>query len=733
MHQRVLPAVALTAAALLSACSDSISPFESGRVAEAVASIRLDRSDVSAAVGDSVRLSFTARSRSGATLNTANVRWRVQDPTIAVVEGGLVVPLRAGTTLVFAIANGNSSSARVTAYGRATPTDVDIAPDPITIAVGDTAAAGGELTYSNGKTMKLRASYDWSSLDPAVATVQGGDIVGVSTGETRVVAKVDGLADTVPVTVTAAIAPPAEVAPAPTTDPTTAPTTEPTSPTTITSPSPSGALPELPRVTVDVSMPAVTGRTIRVNAGESLQAAIDAAALGDEIVLQAGATFVSPTVLTRKSGTGWITIRTSGTLPPAGTRVTPAYAAQMAKLVPFHPSETALRTEPGAHHYRLVGLEITGVPGQTWAYTLVALGDGGSAQNSLDQVPHHLVLDRVWVHGTADMDMQRCVGLNSGTTAIVDSYLSDCHGRGKDTQAIAGWNGPGPYKIVNNYLSGAGENLMFGGADPSIQGLTPSDIEIRRNHIHKPLSWRGVWMVKNLFELKHAQRVLFEQNVLENNWVDGQSGFAVQLTPLSDNNSAPWTRVMDITFRHNTIRNSAAGINVSGRNAYGTNAVLPEVPATRIHIFNNVLSEIGVDGQNGRLFQLLNDIRDLRIERNTGLAPHSAILFDSDRGPQSGLVVVNNIMAHGNYGFFSSNGQGSAALAYYAPDAVVTGNVLIGSPGQLYPAGNYFPGTVAEVGFVNPGGGDYTLSASSPYLAAGADVARLNSLLAGVK
>jgi hypothetical protein len=43
---------------------------------------------------------------------------------------------------------------------------------------------------------------------------------------------------------------------------------------------------------------------------------------------------------------------------------------------------------------------------------------------------------------------------------------------------------------VNNYLEGAGENLILGGADPRIRGVVPSDIEIRGNHFRKSLSWR---------------------------------------------------------------------------------------------------------------------------------------------------------------------------------------------------------------------------------------------------
>src|SRR5690606_28378953 len=110
----------------------------------------------------------------------------------------------------------------------------------------------------------------------------------------------------------------------------------------------------------------------------------------------------------------------------------------------------------------------------------------------------------------------RCVALNSASTAVIDSWLSECHGKGFDSQAIAGWNGSGPYKIVNNHLAGAGENLMFGGADPSIPNGLPEDIEIRRNHFIKPPEWKGVWTVKNLIELKLGRRVLIEGNVFEN-------------------------------------------------------------------------------------------------------------------------------------------------------------------------------------------------------------------------
>lgn len=82
---------------------------------------------------------------------------------------------------------------------------------------------------------------------------------------------------------------------------------------------------------------------------------------------------------------------------------------------------------------------------------------------------------------------RRGIALNSRATAAIDSHLADFKEDGADSQAICGWNGPGPFKIVNNYREGMGENVMFGGADPSIRDLVPTGIEIRRNHFAKPL------------------------------------------------------------------------------------------------------------------------------------------------------------------------------------------------------------------------------------------------------
>jgi hypothetical protein len=215
-------------------------------------------------------------------------------------------------------------------------------------------------------------------------------------------------------------------------------------------------------------------RTMRVNAGDDLQAALDRARHGDEIVVRAGATFTGPFTLPARAGRRWITIRSSRLRAlPRGRRVRAGDARRMPRLITPGGGLPVVMTAPRASGWRLAGLQLTVTDPEATVYDLVRLGDGGSAQDSLAEVPRRIRLERSIVRGTPTGGIQRCVSLNSAATTIRDSRLTDCHDRGYDTQAIGGWNGPGPFRIENNLLEGAGENLLFGGADPAIGGLVP--------------------------------------------------------------------------------------------------------------------------------------------------------------------------------------------------------------------------------------------------------------------
>ena len=331
---------------------------------------------------------------------------------------------------------------------------------------------------------------------------------------------------------------------------------------------------ELPRATVVTTYPA-GGRAVRVGASANLQTALDAARPGDVLLLPPGATYVGNFVLRNAGATpsgapagGWIVVRTDlpdATLGAAGTRMTPSRAAKLRLAQILSPNYSpAVGTAPGAHHWRLSGVEIGVTSAAKQVNMLVRFGEAGDVQRTLAEMPHHLVVDRSYVHGTPSLDLRRCVTLNSATSAIVDSWLTECHSNNGDSQAILGYNGAGPFRIENNYLAAGHEVVMFGGGDPGIAGLVPSDIELRHNHITRPLAWRNKWQVKNLVETKNVQRLLVEGNVIENNWSDGQTGFAFVMKSENQDGTAPWSTSRDVTVRLNHIRNTGSVFNMSG-------------------------------------------------------------------------------------------------------------------------------------------------------------------------
>jgi hypothetical protein len=471
--------------------------------------------------------------------------------------------------------------------------------------------------------------------------------------------------------------------------------------------------------------------TINVNGGGNLQAAIDAAQPGDTILLQAGATFTGNFKLRAKGGTAYITIRSAtpdAQLPPAGTRITPAYAPLLAKIRSTT-SGSAIKTAAAASYWRLQFLEFLPGTGANDG-TLIEFGDANGGQTTLASAPHHLILDRSYVHGDPIRGVRRGLALNSGTAQVLDSYFSDIKEVQTDTQAICGWNGPGPFLIQNNYIEAAAENIMFGGGDPDIPNLVPSNITIRRNYISKPLKWRTEsWTVKNLIEFKNAQNVLIEGNTIENNWVAGQQGYSIALTPRNQGGTAPWSVVKNITIQNNVLRHMAAVFNISGYDDAHTSQ-----QAQHIVIRNNLAYDISTAytansrPASGWFAVIGNGPKDITIDHNTidnngnaaiflyaGVAPTGTKIY--------GFVLNNNLLKRNSYGINGDRvGEGLAAFSTYTPDITMLRNAMAGGSAKLYPTGNYFP-TVAQwtADFVNIGIADYRLLSSSTAQNAGTD------------
>jgi hypothetical protein len=453
------------------------------------------------------------------------------------------------------------------------------------------------------------------------------------------------------------------------------------------------------------------GNTITVGAGGDLQAAIDRAQQGDTILLTPGATYTGGFVLRAKSGSGTITIRSAasdGALPPAGVRISPDYAGSLPK-VRGTAGSAAFSTEAGAHDYRLLFLELTSA---FYGSDLVEFGDGSSLQSSLSNMPQNLTVDRCYLHGDPSVGQKRGVALNSGAATVMNSYISDIKSTGLETQAIAGWNGPGPYTIANNYLEAASEVILFGGDDPKIQNLVPSDITITRNRITRPTSWWNVgYAIKNLIELKNAQRVTIDGNIIENNWLEGQAGYAIVLTPRNQDHSAPWSAVQHVAITNNVVQHVAGGINILGIDDQAVSQ-----PLTDVLVANNLFLDLSVNwGGSSGWFLLTQGGSNIRFDHNTIFSDGSSVIF-ADTTTVSGFSFTNNILPPETWSIIGTAQQpGNNTIAAYFPGSTFARNIITGASSGSYPANNYYPATTSAIGFVSVSGGNYRLSSSSQY------------------
>ena len=559
---------------------------------------------------------------------------------------------------------------------------------------------------------------------------------------------------------------------------------------------------ELPRIYMqtDLASTPANGKTWSVVDASSLQSALNSAACGDTISLKAGATFSGTWSFPGKGcdDQHWIIVRTSApdsSLPPEGTRLTPCFAGVsslpgrpalncsstqnvLAKLVMGQSAGSGpIALSAGANHYRFMGLEITRAANATAVGNLVypaATGD-------------HIIFDRVWMHGTAKDDTTRGLYLSGLTyAALVDSYLNDFHCESKtgsctDAQTISGGLGTapgGPYKIVNNFLESSAENILFGGGHAT---TTPADIEVRHNHFFKPLTWMpgqanvvagnhgNPFVVKNHFELKNAQRVLFEGNVAENSWGGfSQPGFTVVLTPKNQitpsGDVCPICQVTDVTIRNSKFSHMGSGFQIA--NALDSpGGIVPPLAGARYSIHDVVLDDINETLYNGQgqLAQVSTGLNapllsDIRITHVTAFPTH--MLFDvgnASSPKMPNFVFSDSIVSTGAYPIWTVGGDATTcAYNHLVPATVLSncftnytfsGNTLIGVPSRFpessWPTGNAMKPNGNSVGFVNfngGNGGDYHLKSGTTLKAAasdgkdvGADIDAIAAATQGVK
>jgi hypothetical protein len=335
----------------------------------------------------------------------------------------------------------------------------------------------------------------------------------------------------------------------------------------------------------------------------------------------------------------------------------------------------------------------------------------------------------------------------------VDSYCDGIVNSAFDTQCfLNSGNGPGPVLIQNNFIQAATENIMFGGDDPAITNMIPSDITIIGNLFSKQTAWfnaPSTYNVKNLLEIKNAQRVLIDGNVMQYD-ANGPQHQAVLFRAVDQNAKCQWCSALDITYTHNLLEHVPAGIAIVPGEGGGT----INVPTGRVLIQNNVISDIECaysDSGSGQGVSFVMTsasslvapyyMHDIIIDHNSTFSdPASCGLSGMLYISGSSGATINNLQLTNNFADYGSDGisgdscgngatSASCTFSSYITGLIYNDNVIINSTGAAKwttPATTLWR-TFAGMDFASASGtipnisGNLQLTASSPSYRAGTD------------
>ena len=205
-----------------------------------------------------------------------------------------------------------------------------------------------------------------------------------------------------------------------------------------------------------------------------------------------------------------------------------------------------------------------------------------------------------------------------------------------------------------------------------------------------PLSLNGSLVVKNAFEVKSGQRILFDHNKIENVWAGGQNGYAIVLTVRSSQ-SGDVSVVNDITVTNNTLKNVVAGFNTLAADDQCGNSTYPNChnagSQDRWYIANNQITFYDPKQPGGFKNSMLalmpgwnnfanaqGQIRDVVFQHNTGVAVASTPCWDSvyfSAGGQSpplnnltnNIWLLDNVFCRQPFGDWGL--QGTSGLTQY--------------------------------------------------------------------
>lgn len=357
--------------------------------------------------------------------------------------------------------------------------------------------------------------------------------------------------------------------------------------------------------------------------------------------------------------------------------VTAEMAGALIKLRPTaRPYDCALAATGPAANLTLRGVQF--LPNPKMPATAMAIL-GLDTATAPEQQPTNLTFDQCLGLGDPVTGCKRMFMLNTRQVTITSSACDHIFAD-TDAQAVATVCGPGPFFIHDNYWCSAGENFIAGGGNSNTPAMMAQYVEFLQNICTARPEWRDKVRFpkivrKNAFELKACRKALVQGNVFENVWPGGgQIGFAVVLTPRSQDGHSPWACVTDVVLSHNLVRHCAGGVNILGTDNENPSQFAERIALSQM-LFYDISSASG--SGNGRLFQITAGARDIAIDHVSADKVGNSFLT-LDGATIQRLAIRSSILPEGQYGIKGSGVDGAAQswAAFTSADSVLDGNII---------------------------------------------------------
>lgn len=475
---------------------------------------------------------------------------------------------------------------------------------------------------------------------------------------------------------------------------------------------------------------------------------------GHTLVVPVGVTY-NPVTMPATSGPGWTRIRSASTsLPARGTKVTPSDSATMFLVsAPGSPGR-AISIPQGSSGWQIIGCN-------AYAPTLTGGSDDPIHEMMLLE-GDRIIVERCYVHANPNSEnVARGILLKGSDIQIWDSWITDV-GRAfqvGESQAIYFNSLPGSSRshIEHCELVAQGENIMLNDQGSSAPA---QDVTIKRCHFYKNKtnwqkwlnddgvtpnpSWDGhTWVIKALFEVKWAKRLLLEGCVLENNWPQvaspgisaGQDGTGILINSggpdLAGGAAAfdPFYRTNDVTIRYNTVINCNHFMSIQTVQTIG--------PLSKVAIHDNLGIQIP-----GRTFWNWGG-QDIRFDHNTVVpvtgatgaagAQHAMHWQWSSSTTYTRQTIRSNVFGMASFGLRTDSQFGSGPMTDALADSATgsnrdwRNNALYGGSGSTSLAvpvtgfTQYASDTLAGISVSSDPSVGGRLSGGSPLLLAGHD------------